>query len=461
MRILPLFHSLACSFLLAAAASAQNCSNTSTGRIPLTDLGTNTYQGFVGGLYGNGSATRPTAHEAAGLAIATGLQPRNQNGVVDLQNGRIVLLSIGMSNTTQEFSTWVPMSNADGERNPRVVVVDGAQGGQDAVRISDPNAAFWTNIDARLASNGVSAQQVAALWIKEAIAGPTAGFPAEATRLKNLLGDIVRITKQRYPNVALCYFSSRIYAGYATSTLNPEPYSYESGFSVKWLIDDQVAGQGNLNYDPGQGAVVAPWLSWGPYLWADGTIPRGGDGLTWVCSDFAADGTHPGTTGRQKVANMLNAHFRGDTTTRPWYLGGNGIPRAGILRYGVGCPGTNGELIVRYPTTPFLGNTNFLAQMGNARVNSPAALLLSAARANLHLAGPCTLLVDPAVAFVTLPTGTGTMGRGTFAFAIPNDLSLAGGALPTQWVVIDPQGTPWAGTAIALTDGAEWRFGVQ
>ncbi len=458
MRILLLSLSLS-SFGVGLAA--QNCNNTSTGLVPLTDLGAGTYGGFAGGLYGNGSVARPAAHEAAGLAIATGLQPRNQAGAVDPQNGRIVLLSIGMSNTTQEFSTWVPISNADPQRNARVVVVDGAQGGQDAVRISDPNAAFWTNIDGRLTAAGVNAQQVQALWIKEAIAGPTAGFPAEATRLKNLLGDIVRITRQRYPNVALCYLSSRIYAGYATSTLNPEPYAYESGFAVKWLIDDQIAGQGNLNYDPGQGPVVAPWLSWGPYLWADGIVPRGGDGLTWVCGDYAADGTHPGTSGRAKVAAMLDAHFRGDSTTRPWYLGGSGIPRAGVLRYGAGCPGTNGELLVRYQTTPYLGNPSFASQMGNARTNSPAALLMSAGRADIHLAGACRLLVDPAVAFVALATGTGTNGRGTFTFAIPNDQSLSGQTLPTQWVVIDPQGTSWGGTAIALSDGAEWRFGVQ
>ncbi len=453
-------HNLLPLLLLAATLPAQNCGNTSTGKVPLTDLGSNTYQGFPGGLYGNGSNARPAAHEAAGVAIAAGLQPRDQAGNVDVQNGRIVLLSIGMSNTTQEFSAWLAISNADPQRNGRVVVVDGAQGGQDAVTIANPNAAFWSNIDQRLAAAGVTAQQVQALWIKEAIAGPTNGFPGAATMLKDLLGQIVRITKQRYPHVALAYLSSRIYAGYATSTLNPEPYAYESGFSVKWLLDDQVAGLGNLNYDAARGAVVAPWLSWGPYLWADGTIPRG-DGLTWVCSDYSPDGTHPGTTGRAKVAGLLNAHFRGDSTTTAWYLGGTGTPRAGIVRYGAGCPGTNGELIVRYQTTPYLGNANFVTQMGGARVNSVAALMLSAARANLHLAGPCTLLVDPAASFVALATGTGAQGRGQFAFAIPNDLTLAGQALPTQWVVIDPQGTPWSGLGIVLSDGAEWRFGVQ
>ena len=36
--------------------------------------------------------------------------------------------------------------------------------------------------------------------------------------------------------------SSRIYAGYAVTPLNPEPYAYESAFSVRGLIQQQMAG---------------------------------------------------------------------------------------------------------------------------------------------------------------------------------------------------------------------------
>ena len=73
--------------------------------------------------------------------------------------------------------------------------------------------------------------------------------------------------------------------------MNPEPYAYESGFAVKWMVANQIAGD-SLNFDPGQGPVEAPWLSWGPYLWADGMEPRS-DGLAWPCEYFQSDGTHP------------------------------------------------------------------------------------------------------------------------------------------------------------------------
>ncbi len=304
--------------LVTAPARAANCANDTTGMIPLTDLGPGLYQGFPGGLYGNGGNTRPPAHDAAGIAIANAIQPLDTLGHPD-PNGRIVLISIGMSNATQEFSTFVPLATADPLKNPRVLVIDCAQGGQSADRTNTPTAAYWDFVSARLSSLGSSAAQVQAVWIKQANAGPTGGFPAATLALQNNLGAIVRIIHDLFPNVRLAYLTSRIYAGYATGTLNPEPYAYESGFAVKWLIDSQIAGEDSLNWDPGSGLVEAPWLSWGPYMWADGLYPRD-DGLTWACNEFAADGTHPATPARAKVANSLLAFFQNDATAEPWYV---------------------------------------------------------------------------------------------------------------------------------------------
>ncbi len=124
----------------------------------------------------------------------------------------------------------------------------------------------------------------------------------------------------RFPNLQLAYLSSRIYAGHATTALNPEPYAYESAYAVRWTIQRQMAGEPALNADPAKGAVVAPVALWGPYLWADGTSPRASDGLVWQREDFAPDGTHPSPSGRQKVAALLLRFFQGDPTTQPWYL---------------------------------------------------------------------------------------------------------------------------------------------
>lgn len=106
----------------------------------------------------------------------------------------------------------------------------------------------------------------------------------------------------------------------STKATRREPYAYESAFSVRWLIEEQVGGSPALNHDPNAGPVMAPWLAWGPYLWADGLVPRASDGLTWACGDFStSDGTHPAETGRAKVAQMLLDFFTSDPTAAPWF----------------------------------------------------------------------------------------------------------------------------------------------
>ena len=305
--------------LAPGAARASNCNGWQTGLVPITALGAGTYQGYPGGLYPGGSNQRPPAYEEAGLVIANAIAPLDTFGNPDA-NGRVVFISIGMSNATQEFSTFVPMANADPYRDPRVLVVDCAVGGQTASIIKDPAAPYWTTVRSRLSARGSSLAQVQVAWIKEANAGPTSGFPAATVTLMRDLGSVVRTLKDLLPNVRIAYLSSRIYAGYASTALNPEPYAYESGFAVKWLIEAQISGEDSLEFDPGQGPVEAPWLSWGPYLWADGLNPRPGDGLTWSCGDFATDGTHPAAGGRLKVADMLFQFVHIDPTVQPWYL---------------------------------------------------------------------------------------------------------------------------------------------
>ena len=314
-------------FSFAYASKASDCTRTSVGFKPLSELGTDLYQGYPGGLYPEGQNVPPPEHEAAGLALANQIQPLDAHGQPNSQNGRIVLLSIGMSNTTQEFSAFMRIANADRERNPRLVIVDGAQGGMSANRIINPDdgangTRFWTTVSQRLERAGVTPNQVQVAWVKQADPGPTLAFPADAEQLQGELAIIARILKDRFPNIKIAYYSSRIYAGYATTRLNPEPFAYQSGFAVKWLIESQINGDPELNYDPARGQVNAPWLAWGPYLWADGLTPRQ-DGLTWECDDFQTDGTHPSESGRQKVANLLLDFFKTDPTARPWFLRSN------------------------------------------------------------------------------------------------------------------------------------------
>lgn len=316
--IVPLVLALLAVASVAPVARAANCDSTSKGFVPLTDLGAGLYLGVPGGLYPAGSNHRPFGHDAAGVAIASAIVPLDTLGVPDPVNGRVVFVSIGMSNCTQEFSAFVPKSDADPLRRPAVRAIDCAMGGQAANVIDDPAAAYWDSVASRLRRRGSSPLQAQVAWIKEADAGPTGGFSASNDTLTAHLRRIVQILRTKLPNLKIAYFTSRIYAGYATGTLNPEPYAYESGFAVRRVIEAQLGGDPELNYDPNAGAVKAPWLAWGPYLWSDGLTGRA-DGFTWACENFATDGVHPSASGRNIVADSLLRFVREDHTAAAWY----------------------------------------------------------------------------------------------------------------------------------------------
>lgn len=299
--------------LAASAAWGSNCKGTSAGFPPFTDPYAPAYRGKQVSLYPNGNQ-RPAAHDALGLRQSAQVTPRDAAGSPD-PNGRIVLLSVGMSNTTQEFSAFIPLAMADSRRNPRVQPVDGAIGGWTAALMVAQADQYWQMVDDRLRAAGVTANQVQVAWVKLADAAPAVAFPNDALQLQAEMQTVIRRARSRFPNLKVAYFSSRIYAGYADVTLNPEPFAYQTGFAVKWLVEAQINGAPELDVASGQ----APWLAWGPYLWADGLKPRT-DGLTWTCSDLGPDGTHPSDDGRLKVARMLLDFFHSDSTSRPWYL---------------------------------------------------------------------------------------------------------------------------------------------
>lgn len=282
----------------SANRSSADCSVTSTGLIPLTDMGSRRYHGYRGGLYPAGRNTPAPKYLRKGQTASKQIRPIK---------GKIVLLSVGMSNATAEFSAFKRSSDRDTQVNPNVVVVDGAQDGFDAVKINK-RPAYWDTVDARLAAEGVSANQVQVVWLKEAIAGEDRPFPRDMKALQKSLRQIIRTMRFRYPNVKIVYLSSRTYGGYAVTGLNPEPAAYDSAYAVRAVIQERMEGK-----------LKGPWLAWGPYLWTDGLAGRN-DGLQWTCQDVENDGTHPSKDGAQKVVTLLTTFFKGDPTAKRWYV---------------------------------------------------------------------------------------------------------------------------------------------
>ena len=285
----------------------------------LTDFGTTTYLGRKGGLYPEGSNERPAAHTAEGLRIAQSIKPLDTDGNVDEANGRIVWLSIGMSNTGQATTGFFEVMLNYVDKNPKLALVNGAFGGQAINQINNPAGGYWNNIvEQRLKPQGLTPEQVQIVWFKQAEMGPTnTDFEEYTAELKVKYASVMRILKQKYPNLKLVYLSPRTYAGYATTRLNPEPFAWYTGWTIKFLIEEQIAGSPELRFK-GDDAPVA-WLSWGPYLWANGENPNA-NGLFYLQSDYSSDGTHPDHRGVQKIAREMFRFFTTDETTVPWFV---------------------------------------------------------------------------------------------------------------------------------------------
>jgi hypothetical protein len=309
------------------APTSANCgiisidiAGTQTPVTAINDLGTGSYEGEEGGLYPSGSNVNP--QQAAGVSIAQALVPLDANGAPDPTNGLIGMISIGESATQQPFSQFIPIANADPTKNPKVVFVNGALGGETAGRLVVANNGYiGTMLNYLLPFAGVTPQQVEVAWV-DAIDSAQSGFPGDAQLLQGELETLAQSLKTTFPNLALAYFGSLNYTGYSqgVSTINPEPDAYETGFGDKWAIQDQINGNANLNYNPANGPVLAPWMGWGDYYWANGLLPRT-DGTYWSCQDLGKDGVHPTYPGGQlKIAESLLTFLKSDTTATPWFV---------------------------------------------------------------------------------------------------------------------------------------------
>jgi hypothetical protein len=316
---------------------------TDTVKIPLIDLPS--YFRIRGGLYPNGLNQPPPDHDSAARAARNRIRALDVNGD-ESPFGKYVLISIGMSNATQEWCSktsgppcgaWTLMGRAAADpavNKYTMVIVNGAADGQDAQAWTSPASPNYERIKTgRLAPLGLSENQVEAAWIKLDDAKASTSLPADSADayvfLSNI-GQVLRTLKIRYPNLLIVFLSSRSYAGYtksgdsAATDLNVEPYAYEEGFSVRWAIESQINEMRGLPADPRAGSLsyakkAAPVIMWGPYLWADGATARS-DGFLWNRTDFEEDGMHPSQTGESKVGLALLEFFKNSVYAKCWFV---------------------------------------------------------------------------------------------------------------------------------------------
>ena len=322
--------------------------------VPITDM-TAPYKGEDGGLYGRGRNEPPEVHRAAHLSESEKIRPLDENGRPS-DTGKIGLISIGFSNTSIEWEDFRRTANADPQKSPCVVIVNGAIGGRSAVmwawdgadvlskaeqdrldkemdvlgmpktnRRSSPglDKDTWPTLAKRIEAAGLSPKQVQVCWLKhvEANPKPLGEFPAHARTLQADITAVLQIARHHYPNLRIVYLSSRTFGGWSgRSSGSPEPYAYESGFGTRWVVQSQINGNAQMNYDPARGEVKAPLVLWGPYLWACGNSPRKIDGLTWTQSDVRPDQLHPNESGCKKTTTLMLNFFKTNEGPGRWFL---------------------------------------------------------------------------------------------------------------------------------------------
>lgn len=280
---------------------------------PLCDMtASDLYEGEEGGLYGMGNNEPPEALKESAAGALGQIRPLDAEGRPS-DDGRIVLVSISMSNATQEFSFFKGIADVDPRKSDRLTIVDCAQGGQAMAEWVSADGGPWREAMSRIERAGVSPEQVQVAWVKLANKGPSGSMGDHLGKLETDTIAVLQNAKKRFPNLRIAYLGSRIWAGNATGGLNPEPYAYESAFAVRHLIRRQMEGDTELSSER------SPLLLWGPYLWAEGEKGRKIDGLTYLKEDFAGDGVHPSPSGREKVARQLLEFFATNPLAKGWF----------------------------------------------------------------------------------------------------------------------------------------------
>lgn len=303
----------------------KNCAKDSTGLIPLTDLTGKSWRGFIGGLYPDGTNNRPSSHKNKALIQAKNVKALDEKGVIS-SSGKIVWIGVGASNPRTEFLRFSNQMDTFALKNPALKLINTCIGGQGIQKMNNIDDNYWKQAEKQLSDSGLSNKQVQIAWIEtdNTQTGDTT-FPQAPQMLGEEFKTLLTTMKQLYPNLQLCYMTARAYSGYADPAIGSSvgkgllfPRDYLNGWAIKWLVEKQINGDTGYEFE-GVSAPL-PFVTWGTYHWADGSVQRN-DGLQWLCDlDIGGDGLHLSASGEIKSGQIMFDYFTGDETTQPWIL---------------------------------------------------------------------------------------------------------------------------------------------
>lgn len=306
-------------------SSSKKCTTTNKGLVPINDLGSGIYKGFMGGLYPNGSNTRPPTHLTAAMLQGNEIKLLAFNGTTDEKNGKIVMIGVGASNPRAEFEAFITKTKSLSNLNPNLKIINTCIGGQGVQKMNQVAANYWVQASKTLQSASLSDLQVQIAWIEtENTQDAEVEFPKAPQKLMTDLQILLQTLKKKFPNLKICYLSGRSYSGYAEAAAGEigkgllYPRDYYNGWAMKWIVEKQINNEAGFQYS-GLSSTI-PFVTMGSYHWTDADKTRL-DGFGINCAtDIGDDGLHLTTMGEQKIAGLIFTFFNTDVTAKSWFL---------------------------------------------------------------------------------------------------------------------------------------------
>ena len=295
---------------------------TDTLRIPINDLGTGTYYGYMGGLYPGGKNSPSGQYKKDLKLFANSIKPLSGNGTVDSGVGKICFVSLGGSISGHMMDSLKQKTLRDTTTNPYLKLLNCSNGGGVASfeNIADPNDDYWNHVSKVLVGGRATYKQVQVVYLESEDSLKITGFPKRPKTVKDNIEAAIRTCKAKFVNLKLVYLLGRTttFPDSFTITMvtNKEPCPYYNGWACKFAIEDQIHGKPGTEYKGD--SAVAPMVTWGWYQWADGTTNPRNDGFVWLPSE-TADGLHANDEGQDTLSTRFRNFLLTDPVAKIWY----------------------------------------------------------------------------------------------------------------------------------------------
>ena len=293
-----------------------NLTAVDTTKIPLNDLGTGTYKGFVGGLYPNGENAPSGTYAADLLNVSNLIIPIDTFGIASPTKGKIVFLSLGGSTGGENMKALQTKTTGNPLTNPKLKLLRGNTGAGMASlnSIMNPKDTYWGHVTQVVNGAKSSYRQVQVIYLETDDSNRIEKWPDRANLDKSDIESCMRTVKQKFPNIKVLYVLGRT-RSFGGKPAIREPAPYYLGWGCKWAIEDQINGVAGTEYKGS--SPVAPMITWGFYQWAD-SLPRTTDDFYWRLSE-TSDGLHANTTGQDTLSTRFQKFLLTDTYASIWY----------------------------------------------------------------------------------------------------------------------------------------------